>query len=98
MSAMLQLEPRRVLLVEADRPLARVIPRALSPRYLVTPQPSAEGALHLLERGLDVHVVLSAYRLSHGTTARWLLSAVRRRWPRLRLPVSAPGGVGLPGA
>jgi hypothetical protein len=76
---------RNVLLVEADRKLAKWIARELERRHVVTVQPSAEGALHALSVGLDVDVLLSAYRLAHGTTARRLLSELRAQRPRPRL-------------
>ena len=78
---------RSVLLVEADRRLARLVARELERRHQVTVRPSAEGALHALRDGLDVDVLLSAYRLAHGTTARRLLSELRVRRPRPRLVV-----------
>ncbi len=78
---------RSVLLVEADRRLARVIARALERRHAVTVQPSAEGALHALRGGLDVDVLVSAYRLGQGVTARRLLAELRGRSPRPRLIV-----------
>jgi DNA-binding NarL/FixJ family response regulator len=76
---------RNVLLVEADRVLARVIARALERRHVVTVQPSAEGALQAMRSGLDVDVLVSAYRLGQGTTSRRLLSELRWRTPRPRL-------------
>ena len=76
---------RNVSLVEADPRLAQVIARALGRRHQVTVQPSAEGALHALRSGLDVDVLLSAYRLGQGSTARRLLSVLRPQRPRPRL-------------
>jgi len=78
---------RNVLLVEADRRLAKVIARELERRHVVTVQPSAEGALHALRGGLDVDVLLSAYRLGQGSTARRRLSELRALAPRPRLVV-----------
>ena len=79
----------RVLLVESDRPLGRVITRALERRHSVTTFSSVEGALHAVGRGLSVDVVVAAYRLREGTTSRRLLSTMRWRWPRPRLVLYA---------
>jgi CheY-like chemotaxis protein len=78
-----------VLLVHPDRELAQVIARALERRHSVSVQTSAEGALRALQLGRQVDVVVSAYRLGQGTTARRLFSAVRWRWPRPRLVLYA---------
>jgi DNA-binding NtrC family response regulator len=76
---------RNVLLVESDRKLAQVLARALQRRHQVTHKPSAEGALHAIHSGLDVDVLLSAYRLGQGSTARRLLSELRAHRSRPRL-------------
>ncbi len=80
---------QRVLLVESDRALGRVIARALERRHSVTLLSSVESALHALGQREDVDAVVSAYRLREGTTARRLLSSVRWRWPRPRLVLYA---------
>jgi len=79
----------RVLLVESDRPLGRVISRALERRHSVTTLSSVEGALHAVQRGQQFDVVVAAYRLREGTTSRRLLSSMRWRWPRPRLVLYA---------
>ena len=78
---------RRVLLVEPDRALGRILERVLSRQHKVTVSTSAEAALRVLG-GSPADVVVTAYRL-HGATARQLLTHLRHGWPRPRVVVYA---------
>jgi len=82
---------RRILLVEPDPDLARVLERELERTQTVVVVPTLARALAVLEAGTRLHVVLSANRLRDKTAAAlfWL---VRRRWSYLRRVVYAPAG------
>jgi CheY-like chemotaxis protein len=79
---------RNILLVESDPILARVIARALEKRHEVTVVPSPEQALRAIGEGMEVDVLLSAYRL-RNTTSRRLMTSLKWRLQRPRLVMYA---------
>jgi DNA-binding NtrC family response regulator len=74
---------RRVLLVEALAPLARVLTRQLAERYEVVNAASVSQAVAVLHAGKRVDFVVSSYQLGSETAGK-LFAIVRRRWPNVR--------------
>jgi DNA-binding NtrC family response regulator len=74
---------RRVLLVESEEPMARVLERELSRVHSVIRVPTVARALALLDQGTRVNVVVAAYHLRDGTATR-LFEVVARRWHNVR--------------
>jgi DNA-binding NtrC family response regulator len=73
----------RVLLVEPDPALQRVVGRELGRYHTVLEAPSIARAIDLLTRDDRIQVLVSAYALD-GATAAKLFGIAARRWPRVR--------------
>ncbi len=86
---------RRVLLVESDRALARVIARALERRHRVTVVESVSAAVKALAgRGSSaVDVVVANYELGRRASGASLSRTVGARWPGIKRVVYASGEV-----
>jgi DNA-binding NtrC family response regulator len=74
---------RRVLLVESDEAMARVLERELSRAHRVLTVSTIARALALLDHHTRVDVVVAAYRLKDGTASK-LFDVVARRWRQVR--------------
>ena len=75
--------PRRLLLVESDPTMAKVLERELARVHRVLTVPTVSRALALLDGGRPIDVVVAAYRLRDGTAVR-LFDVVARRWKHIR--------------
>lgn len=82
---------KRVLLVEADAALARVLTRDLGRQYSVAAVPRISAALRLFAGGERFDVVCCARRVGDGTAGS-LFDVLHRRWPRVRRIVYVDGG------
>jgi CheY-like chemotaxis protein len=74
---------RRILLVESDEAMARVLERELSRAHRVTTVATIARALALLDHHARFDVVVAAYRLRDGTASK-LFDVVARRWRPIR--------------
>jgi DNA-binding NtrC family response regulator len=88
--------PRRILLVESDPAMAKVLERELGRVHRVLTVPTVSRALALLDQGRPVDVVVAAYRLRDGTAAR-LFDVVSRRWRHVRRVVLREADAPPPG-
>ncbi|HZS39227.1 MAG TPA: hypothetical protein VFF06_20490 [Polyangia bacterium] len=77
--------PRRILLVEHDPSMARIVARELGRHHRVYVASSIAAAMRKMSvaGGPVVDVVVSAYRL-RGETGLKLLAIFARRWPYIR--------------
>ncbi len=82
---MTDLRRRKILLVEHDPLMAKIVARELERRHRVMVVPSIAAAMRkLTAAGAPMFdVVICAYRL-RGETGQKLLAIIERRWPYVR--------------